>query len=207
VRLPEIVECTKHPLQYLPGGRPRPLVNVQAPDGPRFAILAERYRFLGSIHFELKLRRTSTEREEIEGGFSLGESSITVFRARTKPPAFLLEESTGCRPHAYDVVWGLLKPPGATVLVRVAGVLTPLPEHAIPSRLHAGGTLVYGAFSSPPTEVIVREASGRTRSRESLAELARQTNERCEGETEPGGGPELAGTGVEPLEIVVGDFS
>jgi len=186
VRLPAIVECTRHPLKYLPGGRERNLVHGQAPQGPNFAIVAERYRFLGHVYFQLKIQVT-----EHSGG-GIGESSssgVIGGRAHT----FSLEESTGCRPHLYDIVYGLLKPPGATVLVRVAGVLTPLQEVAIPAQLHAGGALVYGAFATPPTEVVIRDAHGRTRSSESLAESAKATTERCEGEAEPGGATDTGG--------------
>jgi hypothetical protein len=187
VRLPAIVECTRHPLKYLPGGREHKLVHGQAPQGPSFAIVAEHYRFLGRVYFQLKIQVTP----EGSGGEIGGSSSSGLIGGRAH--TFSLEESTGCRPHLYDIVYGLLKPPGATVLVRVAGVLTPLQEVAIPAQLHAGGALVYGAFSTPPTEVVVRDAHGRTLSSESLAESAKATTEQCEGEAEPGGTAETGG--------------
>jgi hypothetical protein len=42
------------------------------------------------------------------------------------------------------------------VLARTGGRLAPLRKVHIPAVLHAEGVLVYGAFSAPPTELIVR---------------------------------------------------
>ena len=135
------------------------------------------------MHFELKLEKAA---EGGEGGVAFGESSGSI-GAGGKPRVFSLKESTGCIPHVYDIAWGLLKPPARTVLVRTAGVLTRLREVAIPADLHAGGVIVYDAFAAPPTELIIRDGRGKTIQRESLAESAKASTERCEGETEPDG--------------------
>ena len=62
VKLPRLVECTKHPVKYLPGGL-RTLVHGHTPGGTRFSIVAERYRLYGHAHFELTLK-TGLEVEE-----------------------------------------------------------------------------------------------------------------------------------------------
>jgi hypothetical protein len=92
--------------------------------------------------------------------------------------------STGCLPQPYAIVYGLLKAPRDTVLARVSGTLVPLRKVAIPARLHAGGVLVYGAFTPMPTELLVRNASGRTVDRRDLSQAAKSETETCEGEAE-----------------------
>jgi hypothetical protein len=57
-------------------------------------------------------------------------------------------------------------------------------EVAIPARLHAGGVLVYGAFTPLPTELLVRNQSGRIVDRKKLSEAAKSDTETCEGEAE-----------------------
>jgi hypothetical protein len=179
VELPRVIECTKHPDKYLPGGRPRRLARGRAPEGPRFTIVGERFSYLGHVRFELKVN-TTAEHGEGRGAVG-GSSSIEV---GGPPPPFSIDESTGCNPHLYDIVYGVLKPPGASVLVRISGVLTPLHEARIPAGLHAGGVLAYGAFAAAPTQLIVRDARGRTLISQSMTQSAKQTDEECEGEAE-----------------------
>ncbi len=70
------------------------------------------------------------------------------------------------------------------MLARVSGTLVPLRKVVIPAHLHAGGVLAYGALSPLPTELLVRNASGRTIDRANLAEAAKSNTETCEGEAE-----------------------
>jgi hypothetical protein len=70
LKLPRVVECTRHPLKYLPGGI-RTLVHESVPQGPTFSIVGKGYRFLGHLHFALKVNI------EAEPKFGFGASSIS----------------------------------------------------------------------------------------------------------------------------------
>jgi hypothetical protein len=191
LHLPAVVECTKNPVKYVPGGIVR-LVHEAVPPGPAFTIRAERYRKLGTAHFELKLEVSN---EEPFGGdqFETGEEAGRVQEVvgpgreaipRFEPRAFALQTSGTCKPQPYEIVYGILKAPRDTVLARVSGRLVPLRKVAIPMRLHAGGVLAYGVFAPLPTELLIRNASGRTIATEDLSGEARSNTETCEGEAE-----------------------
>ena len=179
LKLPAVVECTKHPIKYFPDGIVR-LVHESPPQMPAFTIRAERYRKLGVVHFELKLEESN---EELILGHGSGglEANIAIPRGwRVIQP----DASSGCQPQPYVIIYGLLKAPEDTVLARVAGTLVPLRQVVIPAHLHAGGVLIYGELSPLPTELLVRDASGRTIDRVNLAEAAKSDTETCEGEAE-----------------------
>lgn len=179
LKLPPVLECTKHPIKYFPGGIVR-LVHESPPRMPSFTIRAERYRKLGKVYFELKLQESNEELILGSGGGSI-EANVAVPRGwRVFQPL----TSSGCRPQPYAIVYGLLKAPGDSVLARVSGTLVPLRKVVIPARLHAGGVLAYGAFSPLPTELLIRDGRGRTIDRANLAEAARSNTETCEGEAE-----------------------
>jgi hypothetical protein len=178
LKLPAVVECTKHPIKYFPDGIVR-LVHESPPQMPAFTIRAERYRKLGSVHFELKLQESNEEL--IGGGSGSFEANIALPRGWR---VFHPQASSGCQPQPYVIVYGLLKAPDDSVLARVSGTLVPLRKVLIPAHLHAGGVLAYGELSPLPTELLVRDASGRTIDRANLAEAAKSNTETCEGEAE-----------------------
>jgi hypothetical protein len=181
LKLPAVVECTKHPIKYFPGGIVQ-LAHGSLPQGPSFTIRGEGYRKLGADHFELKLKVSNEELlfggggegGSLEGGVAL-PNGVRVL----EPQA-----SSGCLPEPYAIVYGLLKAPRDTVLARVSDTLVPLRKVAIPGRLHPGGVLVYGAFTPLPTELLVRNQSGKTVDRKDLSETAKSDTETCEGEAE-----------------------
>jgi len=182
VRLPAIVECTRHPLKYLKGGI-RTLATGRIPNGPKFSIVAERYRFLGHVHLNLKV---SVEQSPRGGFFISGESSGGGFIG---PPGagerlFKPEESSGCQPQPYDIVFGILERPRDSVLARTPAGLTALEKVKIPADLHAGGVLAYGVFTPPPSALVVRGPAGKTVATERLH--TKGAVEQCEGEAEPG---------------------
>jgi hypothetical protein len=179
VKLNRIRECSKHPITFLPGGV-RTLVHGAAPGGPTFAIVGERYRYEGEVHFELK---AEIGEQRLLGGGSLSALGGTE-RPGQKPGPVLLEIRKGCQPHEYAILYGLLKSPRDIVLARTAGALRPLHHVRMPASLHAHGVLVYIALSQVPSEVLVRTPSGKTVFTEHLARLARETAETCEGEAE-----------------------
>jgi hypothetical protein len=179
VRLARVVECTKNPLKYLPGGR-RTLVHETAPGGPTFSIVGERYRFLGKVYFEVKLsiEAVSTSEGEFIGG---GSTSTVTFGVG--PRAFEPRVETGCRPQPYTVVYGLLKARGDTVLVGTPpAALTTLRRVTIPAYLHAGGVLVYAALPGAPARLLVRRPDGRVVQDEKLEAGGTGWLQRCERE-------------------------
>jgi hypothetical protein len=183
--LPAVVECTRHPLKYLtvktvatgtvPGG------------GPEYSIRAERYRFLGKVYFELKAE-VHEEHGGLLGGVTEGGSSggRHAFGTSTFRRTFDYEEANGCTPHPYEIVYGILKAPGDTLLAAGAtGPAAPLATAPLPASLHQSGVLVYGAFSPPAETLSIRDAAGNTLATEPLENG--EFVETCEGEAEPGG--------------------
>jgi hypothetical protein len=181
LKLPRVVECTKHPVKHFPGANVL-LVHESPPRIPAFTIRGERFRKLGVEHFELKFEASNEERLFGSGeGDRVFAGNVAVPNGdRTLEP----ETSSGCEPQPYAIIYGLLKAPHDTVLARVSGHLVPLRKVAIPAREHADGVLVYGAFSPLPTELMIRNASGKAVNTSNLAQAARSENESCEGEAE-----------------------
>jgi hypothetical protein len=194
LKLPAVVECTKKEKNYFPGGIVH-LAHGSLPQGPSFNIRAERYRELGHIHF--KLQFTASNEESLTGpggggslestGAAEAEGVSLAFSGHLvqAPQAFERQTSSGCVPQPYAIIYGLLHAPRDTVLARVSGKLVALNKLAIPARLHAGGVLAYGAFSPIPTELLTRDANGKTLTVDSsFATAAKATTETCEGEAE-----------------------
>jgi hypothetical protein len=94
---------------------------------------------------------------------------------------------TACEPHGYAILYGILKAPGDTVLVRGSGVLEPLRRARIPASLHVRGVLAYIALPAVPEELLVRTPTGKTVFTEKLAARAGEVKETCEGEAEGSG--------------------
>jgi hypothetical protein len=172
LRLPRVQHCTKPTLKFLPGGL-RKVVRGRVPGGPGFSIVGEHYSFLGRDYFELSIET------ELGGG---GESP-----RGQRPGLFSWHLWTGCRPHPYMILYGLLKASGDSVYARTSsssGKLGKLRRVAIPRSLHAGGVLVYAVSSTVPSELLVRAQDGRTILVESLGDLAAEATETCQGEAE-----------------------
>jgi hypothetical protein len=180
LKLPAVVECARNPVKYFPGGIVR-LAHESLPQGPTFTIRAERYRELGTVHFELNLEVSN---ELFSGGGGEGLNEVDEGFGTHGGRAFEPQTSTGCQPQPYAIVYGVLKARRDTVLARVAGRLVPLRKVPIPARLHAGGVLAYGAFAPMPTELLIRGPSGTSVSSENLGEAAKSATETCEGEAE-----------------------
>jgi hypothetical protein len=178
-KLPRIVDCTKHTLKFLPGGI-RTIVKDRAPGGAVFSIIGERYSFLGGIHFGLKV--------EIKNGGGGGESA-----SGQKPNVLSTALWTGCEPHPYAIVYGLLKATHDTVRARVSGVLHPLRHVVLPASLHTKGVLVYIAAAAIPSELIVRSSDGQTIITEKFGKFEMERLEVCQGEEGEGGGTIISG--------------
>jgi hypothetical protein len=195
LKLPAVVECTKNPIKYVHDGVVR-VVHESPPQIPAFTIRAERFRELGASYFQL---RAEVSEQRL---FGAGGASGSLFGSESEPEPglagqvirlgglgeggpFTPHTSDGCvPPHPYAIVYGVLKAPRDTVLARVSGKLVPLRKVVIPSRLHAGGVLAYGAFSPLLSELLVRSPTGKTIGSEKRGGAAKADTETCEGEAE-----------------------
>ncbi len=169
LKLHRFVGCTKHLLKFLKGGI-RTLVHGRVPRGSTFSIVGEAYRFLGQIYFALQVETSNGGGSERPRG--------------QKPNLFSWSLWTACQPHPYAILYGLLKRPDDTVLARTSGKLSALHRVAIPSHLHAGGVLAYAVSATVPSELLVRDRSGKTVVVENLRQLGKEATETCEGEAE-----------------------
>jgi hypothetical protein len=99
--------------------------------------------------------------------------------------AFPWSLSIGCAPHPYAILYGLLAPPGTSVVAQTPRGATALNLVPIEPRLHAKGPLVYGVFSALPSELTVLGANGSTVYTENLQTKATEAAQFCEGYAEP----------------------
>jgi hypothetical protein len=180
VKLARTGKCPEESRKPAPGIRT--IVSGSLPGGPSFSILGERYSFMREIQFNLRIE---VEAEGELGGVSSGSSSSSGGdMTRQKPTPFGAQIKTGCQPHEYAVLYGVLTSPGDTVLARVSGTLVPLRHTDIPADLHVDGVLAYIALPAVPSEVLVRTSGGKTIFTEKLDRRARESKETCEGEAE-----------------------
>jgi hypothetical protein len=91
---------------------------------------------------------------------------------------------TGCQPHEFAILYGILKARKDRVLVRTATGLDPLRLARIPSSLHAHGVLAYTALPSVPRELLARKPDGKDVVTEKLTGVVKESRETCEGEAE-----------------------
>jgi hypothetical protein len=146
-------------------GGPRTIFISHGTDPPRFSIVGERYRLFGEVHFAMQI--------EIEG--SGGGEPARGTDQRLLAWSFW----TGCRPHEYAVLYGLLKVPRDSAWARTSGGVWPLRRVATPSSLDAGGVLVYAVLPTLPSELHVRSPDGAEVLSEGLGSLPREDLETC----------------------------
>jgi hypothetical protein len=77
-----------------------------------------------------------------------------------------------------------LPPPGASVLARTPAGLAPLTKIELAASIYSEGPLLYGIYTTPPTEIVVENADGTILYTENLAHKATEETEFCEGYTE-----------------------
>jgi hypothetical protein len=113
------------------------------------------------------------------------------------PKLFQWELATECAPHAYSMIAGLLPSPGATVLARTPSGLTPLTKVELPAGTHTQSPLFYGVYTTPPTEIIVKDSEGSTLYTENLATQATEETEYCAAKpnSDPSGSDQPASKG------------
>ncbi len=157
LKLAPVVECTKHPRKLLPGGR-RTLGRGRLADGSPFAIVGERFSYLGKVQFVVLLKvGSSSDSGPLPSAGTLSWAVVSR-----------------CSRHPYVIAIGLLRSPADTVLARTAKGLVVLRKTVIPASLHQTGDLVYASVSLPPREFIVRDARGRTVRRSSTGRIRRE---------------------------------
>lgn len=101
------------------------------------------------------------------------------------PKAFAWSLSIGCAPHPYVILYGILMPPGKSVVGQTPQGAVVLNVAPVEPRLHAKGPLVYGVFSALPSELTVLGANGSTVYTENLQAKATEAAQFCEGYAEP----------------------
>ena len=146
------------------------LASGRTPEGEVFTISA-----FGSINGEPSLSvDTGVDPELNEPAIGLGASK-----------AFQWSLSIGCAPHPYAILYGILMPPGKSVVAQTPQGTVALSMIPIEPRVHAKGPLLYGMFSALPTELTVLAANGSTVYTENLQAKATEAAQFCEGYAEP----------------------
>ncbi|HEX4437306.1 MAG TPA: hypothetical protein VH061_10995 [Solirubrobacteraceae bacterium] len=182
VRIEGDVRCRPQP--KIVGPTFVPLVHATTPSGEPFVIEGSLVRFGRHSSFSVSLSFPKQETDlGIGGGFSISSSSSITIGG--KPRAFEQQLSAGCPPRDSWVIYGLLATPGSTIEVRTAAGLTQLTQVPIAAAYRSVGPLEYGAFASPPLEVIVRRVDGTTIYTEGPVKEVVEEREYCEGLAEP----------------------
>jgi hypothetical protein len=180
VRLPHTERCAKRKLRRTSRHK-LILARGNLPQGGSFTIAGE--RITGEYQSPRSRLAVEVPPEEGFGIFGL----VAAFEGAQRQPsrAFGRQLKTGCIPHEYAIVYGVLKHTSDAVLVRSAGTLQALHRARMPTSLHLGAVLAYIALPSVPSEVVVRTRSGKVVVKENLSRPAREARETCEGEAEP----------------------
>lgn len=169
VRLPRY-RCVK------PRNEPEELLTVtelasgRTPEGETFTIAT-----FGSFNSQPYL--------SVDTGVDPELNEITV--PPQAPKAFPWSLSIGCTPHPYAILYGILAPPGKSVMARTPQGAIALNAVPVEPRVHAKGPLVYGVFSTLPSELTVLAANGSTVYTENLQAKATEAAQFCEGYAEP----------------------
>jgi hypothetical protein len=146
------------------------LASGRTPEGEAFTI-----RAFGSFNDEPFLSADTGVDPELDEPaiFGLGASKM-----------FPWSLSIGCAPHPYAILYGILVPPGKSVVAQTPQGAVALNVVPVEPRLHAKGPLVYGVFSALPSELTVLGANGSTVYTENLQAKATEAAQFCEGYAE-----------------------
>ena len=169
VRLPRY-RCVKPSKEQEEFPRAGDLASGRTPEGEPFTISA-----FGSFNNEPFLSVDAGVEPELgEPAFEPGASKSFPWRL-----------SIGCAPHPYAILYGILAPPGRSVVAQTPQGTVALNVVPVPSRVHAKGPLVYGVFSALPSELTVLAANGSSVYTENLQAKATEAAQFCEGYAEP----------------------
>jgi hypothetical protein len=153
------------------------LARGSTPSGEPFTVEGVFVRFPGNhTDFSVEVSAGSVR--------SRAEQEQTGTIGGHKPKAFEWSLAEECPPHPYAIIYGILSAPGDSVLARTPEGLVALSKLEVAAHFQSKGPLVYGAFSSVPSELIVRRSDGSTLYTQSLTARAREGVEFCEGYAE-----------------------
>jgi hypothetical protein len=169
VKLPRY-RCVKSSKE--PGGllTSKELASGSTPEGEAFTINA-----FGGFNGEPFL--------SVDTGVAPALNEPAIGRGASK--AFPWSLSISCTPRPYAILYGILVPPGESVTARTPGGAVALNVVPVEPDLHAKGPLVYGVFSTLPTELTVFGVNGSTVYTENLQAKATEAAQFCEGYAEP----------------------
>jgi hypothetical protein len=195
ITLPRLAKCVKPPPPTQPGSI-RTLATGVLPQGPGFSITGERTNHGGrplggpsvvgsdvSLQLELTNEGEAGGIEREGGNGAIGAPPGFPGQPR-RAQAFGWEIKTGCQPHEFAILFGILKARKDRVLVRTSTGLEELVRVRIPGSLRAHGVLAYAALTGVPRELLLRETNGKVVLTEQLAGIMRDAQETCEGESE-----------------------
>jgi hypothetical protein len=146
------------------------LASGRTPEGETFTI-----RTFGSLNDEPYL--------SVDAGVDPGLNEPAIGLGASK--AFPWSLSIGCAPHPYAILYGILAPPGESVVAQTPQGAVALNVVPVQPRLHAKGPLVYGVFDAVPSELTVLGANGSTVYTENLQAKVTEAAQFCEGYVEP----------------------
>jgi hypothetical protein len=149
------------------------LASGRTPEGETFTISA-----FGSINGEPFLSVDTGVDPELKG---LNELALGLGASKAFPWSLKI----GCTPHPYAIIYGILAPPGTSVVARTPQGAVALNVVPVEPRVHAKGPLVYGVFSALPSELTVLGVNGSTVYTENLQAKATEAAQFCEGYAEP----------------------
>jgi hypothetical protein len=168
------VRCRREPAT--PAPRYVELTKGSTPAGEPFTIQA--------VSFSLSHGQTHLRLAPIQIGVRRNANVEIIEIGNVESKAFPWSLAMGCQPNEFAIVYGILSPPGDSVLARTREGLVPLTAVPIAADLHAGGPLVYGVFPTLPSELVVRGSDGATLYTESLAAKDKEEAEFCAGYAE-----------------------
>ena len=146
------------------------LTSGRTPEGETFTISA-----FGSLNGEPFL--------SVDAGVDPELNEIAVGPGASK--AFSWSLSIGCAPHPYAILYGILVPPGKSVVAQTPQGAVALNVVPVEPRVRAKGSLVYGVFGTLPSELTVLGANGSTLYTENLQAKVTEAAQFCEGYAEP----------------------
>ena len=161
------VKPRKEPEERLTGTK---LASGRTPEGETFTIST-----FGSFNDEPSL--------SVNTGVDPGLNEPAIGLGASK--AFPWSLQIGCAPHPYAILYGILAPPGESVVAQTPQGPVALNVVPVQPRLHAKGPLVYGVFSALPSALTVLGADGSTVYTENLQAKATEATQFCEGYAEP----------------------
>ena len=163
--------CVKHPGETEGLPTRTALTNATTPNGETFTISA-----FGALN-------SGVSSLGVDIGVDPEVGEMTIGAQAPKPYAWRL--SIGCAPHPYAILYGILAPPGRSVVAQTPEGAVTLEAVPTETPTHAKGPLVYGVFGALPSELTVLGPSGTPVYTENLEAKASEAEQFCEGYVEP----------------------